>query len=50
MAASSPADTARESERQTMSYEKGDRDRADPCKIYVGGNPEMEEDLSLIHI
>ena len=27
-----------------MSYEKGDRDRADPCKIYVGGNPEMEED------
>ena len=27
-----------------MSYEKGDRDRADPCKIYVGGNPEMGED------
>ena len=35
-----------------MSYEKGDRDRADPCKIYVGGNPEMEEDepVSYTHL
>ena len=26
-----------------MSHGKDDRDRADPCKVYVGGNPEMED-------